>query len=262
MINAFRAEWVRLLRARTLLAVAIPLAVFPALLTVLTFAAGTGTPGPGPGSHLTVSISDLTASDGYLAGIDPAATVIGVVVMVFFAVSVGADYTHGTLRNLLVRGPGRTLLLTGRLLAMLAFTAGALLLSVTAAVAAAWVASASYDVSTGAWTGVFTESAASWAALVVAAIGWGTVGAALGTVLRSVAAAVAVGVVWVLPVESSLSAVWDGSGRWLPGAVFDAAAGQGSDALSLAAAVALAVAYAAIAFVGAAWLLNSRDVLA
>jgi hypothetical protein len=262
VINAFRAEWVRLLRARTLLAVALPLAFFPALISVLTFAAGTGTPGSGPASHLDVSVADLTAPDGYLVGIDPAATVIGVVVMVFFAVSFGADYTHGTLRNLLVRGPRRTLLLTGRLVALFTFTAGGLLVSVTAAVAAAWIASATYDVSSGAWTGVLTESATSWAALVVAAIGWGTVGAALGTVLRSVAAAVAVGVVWVLPVESSLSAVWDRSGRWLPGAVFDAVAAQGTDALALTTAVALVVVYAAIAYASAAWSLNSRDVLA
>jgi ABC-2 type transport system permease protein len=262
VINAFRAEWVRLLRVRTLLAVAIPLTFFPALITVLTFAAGTGAPGSGPASHLTVTLSDLTASDGYLVGIDPAATVIGVVVMVFFAASFGADYTHGTLRNLLVRGPRRTRLLTGRLAAMLAFTAGGLVVSVTASVAAAWAASASYDVSTEAWTEFLTESAASWVALVVASIGWGTIGAALGTVLRSVAAAVAVGVVWVLPVEASLSAAWDGSGRWLPGAVFDAVAAQGSDALSLTTAVALVVVYVAIAYTGAAWLLNSRDVLA
>lgn len=262
MTNAFRAEWVRLLRAPTLLAVAIPLTALPALLTVLTFAAGTGTPGPGPASHLTVSRADLVASDGYLVGIDPAATIIGVVVMAFFAVSSGADYSYGTLGNLLVRAPGRTAFLSGRLLAVLAFTAGGLLLSVTAAVATAWIASAAYDVSTGAWSAMLAESAASWAALAVASIGWGAVGAALGTVLRSVAAAVAVGVVWVLPVESSLSAVWDGSGRWLPGAVFDAAAGQGSDALALTTAVALVGVYAAIAYVGAAWSLNSRDVLA
>ena len=261
MTNAFRAEWVRLLRARTLLAVALPLTFFPALVTVLTFAAGTGTPGSGPASHLSVSLADLTAGDGYLVGIDPAATMIGVVVLVFFAVSTGADYTHGTLPNLLVRAPRRSRLLTGRLLAMLAFTAGGLLLSVTAALAAAWSASAAYEVSTEAWTAMLPESAASWLALVVAAIGWGTVGAALGTLLRSVAAAVAVGVVWVLPVESSLSAVWDGSGRWLPGAVFDAVAGQGSDALSLATAGALVVVYAAMAYSGSAWLLNSRDVL-
>jgi ABC-2 type transport system permease protein len=238
------------------------LALFPAMLTVLTFAAGTGNPGSGPGSHLDVSLSDLTASDGYLAGIDPAATVIGVVVMVFFAVSIGADYTHGTIRNMLVRGPRRTLLLTGRLLAMLTFTAAGLLVSVTAAVAAAWIASSSYEVSTAAWTGVLGESTLSWVVLVVAAVGWGTLGVALGTALRSVAAAVAVGVVWVLPVESSLSAVWDESGRWLPGAVFDAVAGRGSDDLSMRAAVALVGIYAAIAYGAAIWLLNSRDVLA
>jgi ABC-2 type transport system permease protein len=260
--NAFRAEWVRLLRLRTLVAVGIPLGMFPALLTVLTFAAGTGDPGSGPANHLTVTLADLTAADGYVIGVDPGATVIGVVVMTFFAATFGADYTHGTLRNLLVRGPRRTLLLTGRLLALLSFTAAGLVVSVAAAVAAAWIAAPSFDVNTGAWSAVFTESAASWAALLVAAVGWGTIGAALATVLRSVAAAVAVGVVWVLPVESSLSAVWDRSGRWLPGAVFDAAAGQGTNALSLTTAIALVVVYTAIAYVGAAWLLKSRDVLA
>ncbi|MGH9030495.1 MAG: ABC transporter permease subunit [Acidimicrobiia bacterium] len=262
MINAFRAEWVRLLRWRTLLAVGVPLALFPAVITVLTFAAATGDPAAGPGQHLSVTVAEIAAPDGYLAGIDPAATVIGVVVMVFFAVSIGADYEHGTLRNLLVRGPRRTRLLTGRLLALLAFTAVALILSVIATVAAAWLAARGYDVSTGAWTRVFTESAASWVALVVAAIGWGAFGAVLGTVLRSVAAAVAAGAVWVLPVEASLSAVWDGSARWLPGAVFDAAAGQGSDALSVTLAVGLVLVYTAIAYIGAVWLLNTRDVLA
>lgn len=262
MISAFRAEWVRLLRARTLLALGVPLALLPALITVLSFAAATGDPGGGPGQHLSVTVGELSAPDGYLAGIDPAATVIGVVVMVFFAVSIGADYAHGALRNMLVREPRRTRLLTGRLLAMLALTAGGLVVSVTAAVAAAWVVAAGYDVRTGAWTSVLTESAVSWVALVVAAIGWGSLGAALATGLRSVAAAVVAGVVWVLPVEASLSAAWDGSARWLPGAVFDAAAGQGSDALTVSAAVALVVVYAAIANAGAVWLLNKRDVLA
>ncbi|MGH9244614.1 MAG: ABC transporter permease subunit [Acidimicrobiales bacterium] len=262
MINAFRAEWVRLLRVRTLLAVGVPLILFPALITVLTFAAATGDPGAGPGQHLSVTVAELAAPDGYLAGIDPAATVVGVVVMVFFAVTIGADYAHGTLRNLLVRGPRRTRLLTGRLLALLAFTAGGLVLSVTAAVAAAWIAAPGYDVRTGSWAAVFAESAASWVALVVAAIGWGVVGAALGTALRSVAAAVAAGVVWVLPIEASVSAAWDGGARWLPGAVFDAAAGQGTDALSVSAAVAMVVLYTAIAYMGAVWLLNTRDVLA
>ena len=262
MINAFRAEWVRLWRVRTLLAVGIPLVVFPALITVLAFAAGTGTPGPGPGEHLTTSLTDLTASHGYLVGIYPAATVIGVVVLVFFAVSFGADYTHATLRNLLVREPRRATLLTGRFVAMLTFVAAGLVLSVIAAVTAGWIAAASYDVSTGAWTAFVTENVASWAALVLASVGWATVGTVLATVLRSVPAAVAVGAVWALPVEASLSAVWNSGDRWLPGAVFDAVAGKGSDALSLVSAVALAFVYATIAYVGATWTFKSRDVLA
>lgn len=262
MINAYRAEWVRLLRVRTLLAVGIPLAVFPAFITVLTFAAGAGTPAPGPGSHLTVSLSDLTASDGYLVGIDQSATVIGVIVMVFVAVSFGADYTYATLRNLLVREPRRTRLLTGRLLAILTFTAAGLVLAVVAAGAAGWIAAASYDLSTGAWESVVPETIAAWGALLAAALGWGTVGAALATLLRSVPTAVAVCVVWALPVEASLSAAWDSGDRWLPGAVFNAVAAQGTDSLALTTAIALVVVYAAIAHVFTARLFNSRDVLA
>lgn len=262
MIDAFRSEWVRLLRVRTVLAVGLPLALFPALITVFDFAAGTGNPGPGPASHLTVGLSDLTAADGYLVGIDSAATVIGVIVMVFVAVTFGADYTHGTLRNLLVRQPRRTRLLTGRLLALLTFTAGGIVLSVTAAVAAAWVAAASYDVSTDAWAAVVPETIASWAAVIVASIGWGAAGAALAILLRSTPAAVAAGAVWALPVESSLSAAWDSADRWLPGAVFDAVASQGTDARALTTAAALAAVYAAIAHAGATRVFNRRDVLA
>lgn len=105
MINAFLAEWLRLLRARTMLAVAIPVAVFPALVTVLTFAAATGEPSAGPGQHLSVTVAELAATSGFLVGLENAATVIGGIVMVLAAVSFGADYSHGTLRNLLIREP-------------------------------------------------------------------------------------------------------------------------------------------------------------
>lgn len=262
MINALRAEWVRVGRVRPLVAYGVPLAFFPALLTVLAFATGTGAPGPGPASHLSTTRSDLTAPDGYLVGLDPAATVIGVIILVFAAVSFGADYTHGTLRNLLVREPRRSQLLAGRLLALLSFVAIGVALAVGAAAAAGWIAAASYDVSTGAWTAVVPEGAAAWSALLVAATGWATVGAALGILFRSVPASVAVGVVWALPVESALSAVWDSADRTLPGAVFSAVAARGTDALTLATALVLTGTYTAVAFVAAARTFKARDVLA
>ncbi len=262
MINAFRAEWVRLLRPRSVLAVAGPLVLFPAAMTVLAFAVATGDTSAGPAQHVTVTLEDLTGADGYLVGLESAATLVGVVVMVFLAVAFGADHAHGTLRNLLVREPRRGRLLTGRLVAMLTFTAGGLVLSVMAATAVAWAAAASYDVDTAAWSGLVTETTKAWAALVVAAVGWGTAGALLGTVLRNTASAVAVGAVWALLVESILSEVWDSAGRWLPGALFDAAAAQGTDAVPAATAIAMAALYAAVGHLAAVVSLNRRDVLA
>lgn len=261
MINAFRAEWVRLLRPRTLLAVGLPLSLFPALLTVLSFAVATRDAGTGPGRHLSVTVDDLTTSDGFLVGMAPAATLLGMVVMVLFAVTFGADATHGTLRNLLVREPRRTHLLTGRLLALLVLTAAGLVLSVATATATAWLAAGRYDVGTAAWSGFVAETAATWAALVTAAVGWGATGAVLGTVLRPTTTAVAVGVVWVLLVESILAEVSDTLGRWLPGVVFSATAAPGTGQLSSTAAALALGAYATLGCLAAATWLTSRDVL-
>lgn len=262
MTRTIRAEWVRLLRTTSLLAIGLPFVVLPALITVFAFAAGSGKPGPGPASHLTVSAAELAAWDGYVAGLRSASTVIGVMVMVMVTTSLGGDYTHATLRNLLIRQPNRLRFFLGKLLAILTVVVVVAAVAVAVSIMAAWIAARSYGVSTGAWASILTQSAASWLGLVAAAIGWAAAGAALVTLLRSTAAAIAVGVVWALPVEASLSAAWPGGERWLPAAVFSAVANGGTETIALATAATVGALYAAAAYAVAASVFRARDVRA
>lgn len=255
MSNAFRAEWARLLRPRSILGLAVPLTFFPVMMTVLSFAVATRGTTAGPAQHISVTERDLVAADGYLVGVEPSSMLVGIVVLVFFAVTFGADTTHGTLRNLLIREPRRVHLLAGRFLALLAFTAAGLVLTTAVMVAAAWAGATGYDVSTGGWAGFATEIPATWAAFVAATVGWAAVGALLGTLIRPTTNAVAVGAVWALLIESIVGEVSSNTAQWLPAAVFNAAS---SGATTDAALVAL---YSTVAFALAAWSLKTRDVL-
>jgi hypothetical protein len=136
-----------------------------------------------------------------------------------------------------------------------------MVLATIAAFVAAWAGARGYDVSTGGWDGFATRLPGAWAALAIAGVGWGTVGALLGIALRPTTTAVAVGAVWALLVESIAGEVWSGVARWLPASAFNATAAEGTTDISLATAIALVAVYSAVATITAAWTLSSRDVL-
>ena len=106
---------------------------FAVLTVVLTFTTASTTPvdqGPG-GEGLT--LAQLAAADGLARTVASAAQFIGVVGLAVFAISIAGEYAQGTLRNLLVRQPGRVRLLAGKLLALASFTAIAVVLAEVAA---------------------------------------------------------------------------------------------------------------------------------
>jgi ABC-type Na+ efflux pump permease subunit len=159
---------------------------------VLTFTTASTTPvdqGPG-GEGLT--LAQLAAADGLARTVASAAQFIGVVGLAVFAISIAGEYSQGTLRNLLVRQPGRVRLLAGKLLALASFTAIAVVLTEVAAVLTALLVAPGQDLATAVW---FTSD--GWAALgsglgnlMLATLGWGLLGALLALLLRSPAAAV------------------------------------------------------------------------
>jgi ABC-2 type transport system permease protein len=171
---------------------------------------------------------------------------------------------NGGMRNLLVRQPRRVRLLAGKLLAVAGLVTIAVLVSVATAAGVAFPVAAGRGLDTGAWTtATGLQALASGAGdLVLATLGWGLLGAALGIVLRSPAPAVGVGVAYALPLEAILTAAWSQGARWLPGQLLGALATGGTADVTHARAAVLLAVYLAIALAAAATLFARRDVTA
>jgi ABC-2 type transport system permease protein len=230
MLRAFRSEWLKLRRPGMALAAGVIVGL-GALSTAITITAAQATPvrRPGPGSGRP-TLHELAAADGLARALERGATLLGVVALVIFAVAVAAEYSQGTLRNLLVRQPHRLRLLAGKLLATASLVAIAVVVSLGTAAAVGFALGAGRGIETSAWTSAtgLQALATGGGDLLLATLGWGLLGAALGLILRSPALAIGVGMAYALPLETILTAAWSTGARWLPGQLLLALATGGS----------------------------------
>jgi ABC-2 type transport system permease protein len=259
VIGAFLSQWVRLRRRTVLLATFGGSAGFALLATVVTFTSAEDR--PVRPRHDVPSAAELARPDGVVAALADATEFLGVLALAVAAWAIGSEYSHGTLRNLLVRQPRRLTLLAGSVLAVLSLVALAALLACAAAVAAAYAAAPDRGIDTGAWSPVEVAAAAGNTALAMA--GFALLGVALGVGLRSPAAAIGVGVAYVLPVEQILlSGAVDGAERWLPGQLLDALADGGTEMVGYDRAAAILALYLTATAIACALLFKRRDVTA
>lgn len=261
MIRAYLSEWLKLRRPSMILGGAGAMIGFAILAVVLTLSRLGATGGPG-GSHLTAA--QVTAYDGFSQLMANSATFIGVVALAVCAISVGMEYTNGTMRNLLVRQSNRLHLLTGKLLAVASFVTIAAVAATAAALITAVLLAPSHALSISAWfTGEGVRSLlAGTGNVVLSTLAWSVIGAAVAMVLRSTTAAIAGGLAYALVVENLLSAAWSGGKQWLPGQLIGAVAQGGTSSVAYATALALVAAYACLALGAAGVVFRFRDVAA
>jgi ABC-type transport system involved in multi-copper enzyme maturation permease subunit len=256
MVRAFRSEWLKILRRGMLLGSAgtmTALAILGVVLVTVRAKSGRG----------DLSVARLSQADGFSFLMSHTGEMLGVIVLGTVAIAVAQEYTHGTLRSLLVREPRRIRLLAGKLAANLVFVAAGVTVAFAAALATGLILGPSQGVDTSAWLGSgLGQTLSTGGTLVLGALGYGLVGCMLGVVLRSPAPAVVVGLAWALPVEGLLSSAWSSLGDWLPFRQFEAIIQQGTSTISYGHALAMGTAYAAAACVAAALLFRRRDVLA
>lgn len=260
MTGAFFSELLKLRRRGLLLGGGGLLLGFTALFTVLGIERASKSPGNGRGFH--VSVAELSRPDGLVRGISHAGTLMGIVMLGIFAAAFGVEYTTGALRNLLVREPRRVHFLVGKYLALLVFAVVVVALACVVSVVLAFALAPSKGIDTSAWTSS-TGLADTWRAvwhLLVAALGYGTIGAALAIIFRSPVAALAIGVAWLLPAEAILSSLWTSGQDWLPGQLLSNLSSGGSVSVSLTRTVITLLAYWAVVAVGTAALFSRRDV--
>ena len=129
----------------------------------------------------------------------------GAIVLMLGALAVGSGYAWGTWKTAFTQGPGRTAVLGGTLLALLAVVAGIVLVTVGVDLAMSTVIARVEGVS-AAPPGAADLARAYAGGLLVLGM-WGAGGVLIGLLTRGPALSVGLGLVWTLVVENLLRGV-------------------------------------------------------
>jgi hypothetical protein len=228
IIDSFRSEWVKLRRRTLLFGTFGGLALAASFFSILVFTQAAPT---GPGSADLPSLATLAQPNGLIHGLSRAVVLLGIVAFGIAAAQMASEYSLGTLRQLLVRQPRRAVLLVGKYLAVISFLVGAVVFAAVVSGVVAVVLAHVHHVSTSAWfssAGV-ADLTRALGQLLLAVIGFGTLGLVAGLFLRSSVFAVIVGFAYLLPFENIIVRILPSTTNWLPGQLLTAV-GQGGDA--------------------------------
>jgi ABC-type transport system involved in multi-copper enzyme maturation permease subunit len=258
-----RSELLKL-RERTYLAGLVAATAFAVVSMIISVGdAGSVSQDRGP-AGLVLSRAELIAADGLGRALSNSVEFIGLALLTLVAINVGAEYTQGTIHNLLVREPRRPRLIAGKALTMLAL---AFLVTIFSAVAGSVTALAMHStkgVSIDAW--MTSEGVLSTLRgvlnLYIAVSGWMAMGLLLSTASRSAATAIGIAVGYALGVEIILSVALGTRGQWLPGQLLQALARGGTPTMSYTVALAGSLFWIAACTATASAIFSRRDVTA
>jgi ABC-type transport system involved in multi-copper enzyme maturation permease subunit len=210
----------------------------------------------------TIGREVLQLASGSINGFASVGGFLGIIALCVFAAQTAQEYTYGTLRNLLVRQPGRMKILIGKLISMVIFALIMISIAAIVSVAISYILAPGAKVNTDLWLtsagyqAIFT----TFVNVTVSVTAFGIVGMVLGLLLRSPISAISLGVLWLLIVENLLIAVKSSLQSWLPGAQLDAIASGGTLDLTYKHALTVGGIYVAVGATIASVLFVRRDV--
>ena len=220
MLKVIKAE-LRKMKRPSLLYVNIGiLSALSLLFTSLVFLrAGSSVGNHRRGSETIQTVASLGKFDGGYFTFSLMSLFLGLIALTVFASQSSNEYTYGTLRNLLVRQPSRMKLLGGKFLAMVIFTF--LLVSFVAIlnIGLSFAESTHLHISTTLWTSGKAVHAFLnlFGNTLLATVGYGLVGMALGIILKSPMSSISISLLWFMVLENILGAVLPSATKWLPG---------------------------------------------
>jgi ABC-2 type transport system permease protein len=261
MIRVFLAEWRKLRRPSLFIATMAAVVGASGLVTSLLFLLIDSRQGNARQGQM-IDRTTLELPHGLSIGFSSSAGLLGLIALCIFASQTAQEYTHGTLRNLLVRQPRRLTLLLGKFLAMCFFTLISVILSAIISITLAFALSGKAKVVTSAWS---TSDARigvlhTFVNVLVSVIAYGAVGMILGLLLRSPISSISIGVAWLLVVENIIAATVKNSGKWLPGQLMNTVAAGGDFTATYSHALLVLSAYLAAGVLIASVLFRRRDV--
>ena len=195
MINTIRSEWIKLRTVRmnfVLFALAV---AFPVVVSVLVAS--------------LASINDLKVSD--VVGLVTGSSVVTALLLgVVGAVSISAEFAHGTIRPTFAATPRRIRVLISKavVIALFAAVAEALVVVFCYAVSSAIASSRGANLTLSNQS----EARAALIGIVVFAVIVSLLGFGIGMVIRNTPAAVAVLILWPLVVENIIMAILSAAG--------------------------------------------------
>ena len=204
----------------------------------------------------------LNLASGSVFGFASVGGLLGIIALCVFAAQTAQEYTYGTLRNLLVRQPGRLRILLGKLIAMKIFALILVFISALVSIAISLLLAERAKVTTDLWFTAEGYQAIGQNLLNVSisVIYFGIVGMVLGLLLRSPISAISIGVLWLLIIENLIGAVKPETLDWMPGNQLATIAQGGTPELSYSHALTLGSAYVFLGAIVAAILFSRRDV--
>jgi ABC-2 type transport system permease protein len=219
MVRAFRSELLKL-RLWSVLAGGGVMIVATAAIAYLTFHQITsGATGP----EITPLIQAFPTTQGLITVVGQARSLIIAIALIIVTSNIAAEWSQGTLRNLLVREPGRLRWLVGKMLALLLFVAISLALTLLISAALIIAVAQSQGISTAAWT--TSEGIRTFLSFfgneLLCLVGISLLGMLVAVLTRSTGAAVGIALVYVLVPEGLIAVVWRDGAEWLPVRVFN-----------------------------------------
>src|ERR1017187_7981672 len=101
-----------------------------------------------PDARGDLTLAQLAHASGLSEGLTQSGVLLGAVAFSMAAFQFGGEFSHGTLRNLLVRQPRRSVLMGGKCLAVLSFLVGALAVATMVGICAAFLMAHFRDIPT------------------------------------------------------------------------------------------------------------------
>ena len=218
-MRAFRSELLKFRRWSVLAGSGVMIAA-TAFIAYLTFHQITsGATGP----ELTPLIQAFPTTQGLITVIGQGRSLIIAIALIMVTSNIAAEWSQGTLRNLLVREPGRLRLLAGKMLALVLFVTISLALTLLISAALIIVAAQSQGISTAAWTSSegMRADLRFFGNEVLCLVGMSLLGMLIAVLTRSIGAAVGIALAYVLVPEGLIAVVWRDGAEWLPVRVFN-----------------------------------------
>lgn len=261
MIRIIRAEW-RKLRRPTLFFGTLGAALFFTALVTSFIYLMIDSPEGNADRGQSVGRDVLGLASGSVNGFASVGGLLGIIALCVFAAQTAQEYTYGTLRNLLVRQPGRIKLLIGKLIAMKIFALLLVLIAAGVSILNSYLLAGDARVSTELWftSEGFRAIGETILNVTISVVYFGILGMVLGLLLRSPISAISIGVLWLLIIENLIGAVKPVTLDWMPGSQLQTIAQGGTPLLEYQHALILGTSYVIVGALLAGTLFSRRDV--